>query len=370
MLSASKTVYGPGWTQINGQLLKNETARSTQRLPLYKLDANHQKRGVWRRVPSRTSFFRMFPMLPITPLSPEYVDAYRQFFTVLEGESRAQARLGRIQAAIARSERAWDDTLLVLDDNDQISMLMTIAPIGHGEFQWTRPVWVTPPAEDRFPDLFRAALDRVRTLNGRMISFRPLIHQMTPGMRSALEKLGFICLGERVEFKAPLKELPPEPPGTLAWKTMAETGITLAAEILERANRGAPHGMTSDENPKTVLEGYLSELGLTNNPSCVQIGLLDGRPAAFVCAQVEASTGWSRIAYMGLVPEARGKGLGREVHLHGIQMLREQGGTLYHGGTARENTAMIHLFQTHGCIESAAMMEWEWHDVSETRGVG
>jgi len=79
---------------------------------------------------------------------------------------------------------------------------------------------------------------------------------------------------------------------------------------------------------------------------------------ALVCAQVAAESGWSRITYMGPIPAARGQGLGRWVHRRGFAMLKAQGGTLYHGGTAVENHAMCKLFRDHGCTVYRRMTEW------------
>lgn len=124
---------------------------------------------------------------------------------------------------------------------------------------------------------------------------------------------------------------------------------------------GDPHSRDEQEDPRDALADWLSAPGLTSGPACVQIGYLDDRAVAFVCAQVSPEDGWSRITYMGLVPDARGRGLGTWVHRRGFRMLREQGGKLYHGGTAAANTGMLRLFREHGCKEVVRMLEYEWH---------
>jgi hypothetical protein len=40
-------------------------------------------------------------------------------------------------------------------------------------------------------------------------------------------------------------------------------------------------------------------------------------------------------------------------------MIRDQGGTLYHGGTATDNAGMLRLFEVHGCVEAERMLEFE-----------
>jgi hypothetical protein len=46
-------------------------------------------------------------------------------------------------------------------------------------------------------------------------------------------------------------------------------------------------------------------------------------------------------------------------------MIRDQGGKLYHGGTAVENAAMVRLFLAHGCEEFERMYEYEWRRRAE-----
>ncbi|MGK5088899.1 GNAT family N-acetyltransferase [Bdellovibrionota bacterium FG-2] len=90
----------------------------------------------------------------------------------------------------------------------------------------------------------------------------------------------------------------------------------------------------------------------------IKIAHIKHQPAALIIAQIESTTGWSRITYMGIMPEFRGQGLGKWVHRKGFNMMRKQGGTLYHGGTVVSNKGMIRLFQNHGCKEYRRMQEW------------
>jgi GNAT superfamily N-acetyltransferase len=193
-----------------------------------------------------------------------------------------------------------------------------------------------------------------------MVSTRPPVERVTPAYRAQLLALAFHDLGERVEFKTPVAELPTEGDSPLAWQTLDEFGLELAARTLSRASIGDPHGLAPDEDPRAVIEGYAQELDLASGPRAVAVGFLEGRPAAFVCAQVHGQTGWSRIAYMGLDPEFRGRHLGAWIHRHGFTMIREQHGTLYHGGTSALNRPMLALFQGAGCKLHARLSEWEW----------
>jgi len=79
---------------------------------------------------------------------------------------------------------------------------------------------------------------------------------------------------------------------------------------------------------------------------------------AIVVAQIDPKSGWSPITHMGIIRAFRGRKLGKWVHRHGFEMMRDQGGKLYHGGTVSTNTAMIRLFNQHGCKEFRTIQEW------------
>ena len=61
---------------------------------------------------------------------------------------------------------------------------------------------------------------------------------------------------------------------------------------------------------------------------------------------------------MGIIPEERGKGLGKWVNRQGFKMMKSQSGKLYHGGTHGENKSMKKLYELHGCKLFCEMEEW------------
>ena len=115
-----------------------------------------------------------------------------------------------------------------------------------------------------------------------------------------------------------------------------------------------------DGDPAEELRGWLADPVLVTGPEVLQVGSLDGRPAALVCVQTNPRSGWGRITYLGVVPELRGRGLGAWVHRHGFAMLRTQGATRYEGGTATANAVMNRLFEAHGCERFRVEVGWRW----------
>ncbi|MBI5630555.1 MAG: GNAT family N-acetyltransferase [Elusimicrobia bacterium] len=179
-------------------------------------------------------------------------------------------------------------------------------------------------------------------------------------LSAELEAKGFKFSNERVEYHLSVSEWPGEVGTPLSWTTASVDGalrLEQAAELLGRAGQGDPDWSPEDD-PLQLLKSYLAEGGLYGGLNAVQVGLVDGRPAGVVVAQANPATGWCRITYMGLLPEFRGRGLGRWLHRHGFAMMKGQGGKQYHGGTVSTNAAMIRLFLSQGCQESRRMEEW------------
>jgi len=184
---------------------------------------------------------------------------------------------------------------------------------------------------------------------------------MTPAYAHALRGVGFRLAGRRVEYKTPVSELPREPLARppLTWRTMAAAGEPLVRRLLREASVDTPDAVTVADGPGRLVD-LLGADYPTLDPRTAQVGSLDGRPVAVLVVRVEPASGWSTLPFIGVVPEARGKGLGRHVHLRGLQTIRALGGTLYHDGTDVANAAMVRLFERHGCVEHGRMEAWRW----------
>jgi ribosomal protein S18 acetylase RimI-like enzyme len=244
-------------------------------------------------------------------------------------------RVERVRQRFLDGERVLDDTRIGRNDQGEVVGAIRVVEAGDG-------IFMLHPHGAGNPELVLEAVERARQLGAREFgSYAPAEYV------DAFVAAGFRDLGERAEFKADVDDLPGEEGSPLSWRVAGDEGAAMLAAVAE----GDPHGHDERGDPKRMLGAWLGAPKLRGEPECVQIGSLDGQDAAFVCAQVAPHDGWSRISYMGLVPAARGRGLGAWVHRHGFTMLREQGGKLYQGGTATSNRGMIALFEAHGCRE-------------------
>jgi len=205
--------------------------------------------------------------------------------------------------------------------------------------------------------LLMEARARARELSVHVLGTRVHDAYMTPDYRKALLDAGFKPATRRVEYKTPLAQISTEGRSGLVWKTMAETGESLVLNLLRDASVGTPDGVDTASG-SAAIENLLGESYAELDPRTAQVGYLNGEAVAILFCLATPQDGWSTIAFMGIVPSHRKRGLGLQVHRHGIATLRALGGTTYHDGTSESNGAMLHLFARQGCLEFARMEEW------------
>lgn len=230
--------------------------------------------------------------------------------------------------------------------------VFTPAPDHH----WITAPRVGPDGGEASAELLDEVMALAEARGWSKLSTRVSADGLPPAYRDALATHGFAAVNTRVEYKTPVADLPPEGESPFDWRALDVVGHAAAAELIDRAGPGPE--WEADDTGEAVLAHALGRRGMYAEPDCVQIGFLDGEPAAFVIAQVEPASGWSTITFMGLVPAARGRGLGRHVHRRGMALLRAQGGAQYHGGTSATHRVMVRLFERHGCVPFARLVEY------------
>jgi GNAT superfamily N-acetyltransferase len=249
----------------------------------------------------------------------------------------AEERRPTVREKFETGERSLENTRIAKNDAGAIVTKVSVMVHEDG-------VGRLYPQGEPDADLVAEAVAR-----GRELGAEEFGGYIPPEHRDAFVAAGFHDFGERIEFKAPLDELPDEAGTPLQWRVAGEDEARMLAAVAE----GDPFGHDEREDPQRIMRAWRSDPMLRDEADCAHVGSLDGEDVAFVMAQANREgKGWCRISYMGLVPSARGRGLGRWVHRHGFSMMRAQGGKEYHGGTATANAAMLALFRAHGCRET------------------
>jgi len=284
--------------------------------------------------------------------------AYAGLVASLQNEEPS-AVLERVEGQIRDGALDLADVFVTLDPTgDLVTGILRIVRIGKDAAfltQWKgREGGGTRRAT---ADLVLEARARADELGIRELSTRVVDSRMTDDYRAALHDAGFTPTNRRIEYKTPLAQMAREGASDIEWRTMAEVGEGAVLDMLREASVGTPDGVDTSVG-SAAIENLLDGPYAKMDPRAVQIGYSGERPVAILFCLVDTGTGWSTIAFMGLVPSHRGRGLGTEVHLHGIETLRALGGVTYHDGTSESNDTMRHLFAKQGCVESDRMEEW------------
>lgn len=181
-------------------------------------------------------------------------------------------------------------------------------------------------------------------------------------IRQILSEIGMKKSSERIEYQCDISLLPDDAGSPLYWKTAQELNWNLE-QIAQFTKKIITDALDIDPNEKAedFIQDWLHHNEFTYGPGCIAIGFINDKPCTLVVAQINEDTGWSRLSYMGIIPEFRGQGLGKWVHRQGFKMMKRQGGKLYHGGTHGENLPMRRLFESHGCKIFCEMEEWSCH---------
>jgi GNAT superfamily N-acetyltransferase len=175
-----------------------------------------------------------------------------------------------------------------------------------------------------------------------------------PDYERALADHGFRAEGDRVEFRNPIAELRLEERGALEWREYAVHLRDEFIRVFARACEDSPDGY---DDPTRAFADNFSECDVAAHPSRLQLAYHDGAPVGLFFAHKEGA--WGSVSFMGLVPQARGKSFGADVHARAVSQLKREGATTYHDGTSASNRAMIRLFEKMGCTVLSEMREFE-----------
>lgn len=300
-----------------------------------------------------------------TRLSKDTTNAYARLrgeIANLDEEQIATRDAMYNQLLERRPEVALRQHVVVPAGSDSASAAALISPLSPSDPCALHLFWTLEPArqETILSDIRRVlenALEDAGHPEG--LELRLDLGRAMEGLEPLLVELGWKRHGERKEFKTPVVELPTDWQGPLTWKSLDEVGLALAAAVLNRAGQGPD--WEEEDDGKTLIESYLSSEELFCEPSCLEVGFDSARePVAIVIAQTAPADGWCTMTFMGIVEEARGKGLGKWVHRRGFELLRQQGGESYHGGTSATNEAMLALFRAHGCKPYLHLSVWKY----------
>jgi RimJ/RimL family protein N-acetyltransferase len=142
-----------------------------------------------------------------------------------------------------------------------------------------------------------------------------------------------------------------------AWRTLAEIGDAEFRSLLARASEGDPF---EDEGPRDYEREYrelVEYAGERLDRTLWRVALLDGEPVGVVLPHSfggEPEEG--SVFYVAILPEQRGRGLGRRLHRAGLALLAAAGVQRYVGSTDVRNEPMARVFAGNGCKVAATQL--------------
>jgi ribosomal protein S18 acetylase RimI-like enzyme len=179
----------------------------------------------------------------------------------------------------------------------------------------------------------------------------PSQYQEHPAARVALlEATGYELLrdGLRWELASPRAETQD---GPLSFRTIAEVGEEAFVDAIAATFAGTPDAELTREveerGARGAARGYLDDMrSLEHRPEWFELGY-DGDDLTGVIMGARNPTS-AVIAYVGVVPEHRGRGLAAPLVRRGTQRLAAAGATEIRGDCDRDNVAMVKAFERAG----------------------
>jgi len=248
------------------------------------------------------------------PARPEeWPAAFRLLFRPLPAEVREQ----RVSTALALLEQGelMPDGILVLRDGGEVAGVLACMPLpGATALVWP-PQWRDGPEDVSGED--RLVRHAVRWLRGRGVK---LVQSLFPpdgvAASASLERNGFVHVTHLWYLRHTLGSLPPDAgvPGRLDFVTVEDAPEQLA-ETLIRSYEGTldcPE-ISGVRTVEEVLDGHRSQG--RHDPRRWWLATDAGQAVGVALVSLTPETDEWDVMYVGVVPEARRRGFGRELML-------------------------------------------------------
>ncbi|RDU36785.1 GNAT family N-acetyltransferase [Neobacillus piezotolerans] len=141
-----------------------------------------------------------------------------------------------------------------------------------------------------------------------------------------------------------------KPDEKLMWRSLESPELTEEEfkDYWEQAMRFSAN-QASSLSMDQQLASVKAELGAEWKGAC-RVFYIEGKAVGVGIPHIEPGMpGEGRLFYFGILPEARGRGLGAFLHKNALSMLKAIGADYYVGSTHLANVAMQRVFERNGC---------------------
>ena len=170
-------------------------------------------------------------------------------------------------------------------------------------------------------------------------------------LRARAAGWGFVPHQSKAFYRAPVADVRWELaalPSGLAFRSATSEDDPRLVAALGRVLRGS---WEDDRDPAAHLKSYVTRCradGCLHVDDWETLEDPSGPLGVVIPALADASHEVGTNFYVGLVPEARGRGLGAAIHLRGLATLRDRGAKRFIGSTDLRNTPMRRVFENVG----------------------
>lgn len=164
-----------------------------------------------------------------------------------------------------------------------------------------------------------------------------------------LQEKGFEHFSSKVDVYKDLKTHK-DPVEKIMWRSLECPGLTESEfmDYWEQAMRFSAN-QASTLSMSQQLASVRAELGAEWKSAC-RVFYIEGKAVGVSIPHIEPGMpGEGRLFYFGILPEARGRGLGPLLHENALSMLKDIGANYYVGSTHMANVAMQRVFERNGC---------------------
>ena len=174
---------------------------------------------------------------------------------------------------------------------------------------------------------------------------------------SALEDAGFVVGREKVFVEKDIEGYVSPYRDECDHRTLVEVGEDRYIEIMSEAAVGDPFENPEERDARRDFRDLIEYAGERYDPTWWRVAFIEGRPAGVVLPQAFAGPAQEgTLFYVGVVPERRGRGLGRTLHAGGMEFLAAKGIKRYVGSTDSRNLPMLAVFAANGCVQTGTQL--------------
>jgi GNAT superfamily N-acetyltransferase len=259
-------------------------------------------------------------------------------------QGQREDQVAETLAAVARDELSLDNLVVALDGDQLLGAVLAVLRPGGAAFLWPPAVC----AGSAVPDVSRALLQAVASrVDARGVQFTQCL--LDPGDsagRTTLDRGGFPFATELILLARPLLTLPSAPPANdLSVQTYTPARHAAFSQIVERTYVGTLdcpilariRGGEESLEAHRATGQFVPEAWRLYRTKDRDVGVL-------ILAEHPERDTWE-VAYLGVVPEARGRGIGRAILHDGLALAKRSGRATIEIAVDSANTPALQLYR-------------------------